>query len=79
MGWFKRSKEGINTPTQEKKETPEGLWHKCSSCDEVVTSEDQARNLWVCEKCLVILVAKRLATCYRRLHQKCLLQIAGWF
>ena len=51
MGWFKRSKEGIHTPTQEKKETPEGLWHKCSSCDEVVTSEEHARNLWVCEKC----------------------------
>ena len=51
MGWFKREKEGINTPTQEKKETPEGLWHKCSSCNNVVTSEDHARNLWVCEKC----------------------------
>lgn len=51
MGWFKRSKEGINTPTQEKKETPEGLWHKCPSCNAVSTSEDQAKNSWVCEKC----------------------------
>ena len=51
MGWFKRAKEGINTPTQEKKETPEGLWHKCPSCDEVITSEDHAKNLWVCDKC----------------------------
>ncbi len=51
MGWFKRAKEGINTPTQEKKETPEGLWHKCPSCDEVVTSEDHAKNLWVCHNC----------------------------
>lgn len=51
MGWFKRSKEGIHTPTTEKKETPEGLWHKCTSCNNVVTSEDHMRNLWVCEKC----------------------------
>jgi len=51
MGWFKRAKEGINTPTQEKKETPEGLWHKCSSCDDVITSEDHEKNLWVCDKC----------------------------
>ena len=51
MGWFKRSKEGINTPTEEKKETPEGLWNKCPSCNNVLTSEDHARNFWVCEKC----------------------------
>jgi acetyl-CoA carboxylase carboxyl transferase subunit beta len=51
MGWFKRAKEGIVTPTQEKKETPEGLWHKCSSCDDVITSEDHAKFLWVCDKC----------------------------
>lgn len=51
MGWFKRNKEGINTPTTEKKETPEGLWHKCTSCNNVVTTEDHARTAWVCEKC----------------------------
>ena len=51
MGWFKRIKEGINTPTQEKKETPEGLWHKCPSCKNVVTSEDHDRNIWVCDEC----------------------------
>ena len=44
-------KEGINTPTQDKKETPEGLWHKCKQCNHVVTSEDHARNIWVCEQC----------------------------
>ena len=51
MGWFKRDKGGISTPTQEKKETPEGLWHKCSSCNHVVTSDDHDRNIWVCEEC----------------------------
>lgn len=51
MGWFTRTKEGITTSTEEKKETPEGLWYKCPSCDEIVTSEDHENNLWVCSKC----------------------------
>ena len=37
--------------TQEKRETPEGLWYKCKLCKHVVTSEDHSRNLWVCEEC----------------------------
>lgn len=51
MGWFTRTKEGITTSTEEKKETPEGLWYKCPECDEIVTSEDHENNLWVCPKC----------------------------
>ncbi|MBL7964974.1 MAG: acetyl-CoA carboxylase carboxyltransferase subunit beta [Flavobacteriales bacterium] len=51
MGWFKRVKEGITTSTEEKKETPEGLWYKCPECKEVVTSDDHEENLWVCPKC----------------------------
>jgi acetyl-CoA carboxylase carboxyl transferase subunit beta len=51
MGWFTRTKEGITTSTEEKKETPEGLWYKCTSCDEIVTSEDHENNFWVCAKC----------------------------
>ncbi|MBK9175427.1 MAG: acetyl-CoA carboxylase carboxyltransferase subunit beta [Flavobacteriales bacterium] len=51
MGWFTRTKEGITTSTEEKKETPEGLWYKCPQCDEIVTSEDHENNLWVCAKC----------------------------
>ncbi|CAG0982157.1 MAG: acetyl-CoA carboxylase carboxyltransferase subunit beta [Bacteroidetes bacterium] len=51
MGWFKRIKEGIVTPTKEKKETPEGLWYKCPKCKQVVTSIDHANNLWVCDAC----------------------------
>lgn len=43
--------EGIRTPTKEKKETPEGLWYKCRSCNHVVSSEEHANSLWVCEKC----------------------------
>jgi acetyl-CoA carboxylase carboxyl transferase subunit beta len=51
MGWFKRMKEGIVTPTKEKKETPEGLWYKCTACKHVVPSEDHAKNLWICDSC----------------------------
>lgn len=51
MGWFKRIKEGIVTPTKEKKETPEGLWYKCPKCKQVVTSIDHSNNLWVCDAC----------------------------
>lgn len=51
MGWFKRIKEGILTPTQEKKETPEGLWYKCNSCNTVIPHDDHRNNLYVCSEC----------------------------
>lgn len=51
MGWFTRVKEGITTSTEDKKETPEGLWYKCPECSEIITSEDHENNLWVCAKC----------------------------
>ena len=31
MGWFKRTKDGVTTPTQEKKDTPDGIWYKTPS------------------------------------------------
>ena len=51
MSWFKRSKEGITTSTRDKKETPEGLWSKCSRCKTVFTAEDLVANAWVCDRC----------------------------
>jgi acetyl-CoA carboxylase carboxyl transferase subunit beta len=51
MGWFTRVKEGITTSTEEKKETPEGLWYKCPECKEVMTAEDHEDNFWVCNNC----------------------------
>lgn len=51
MGWFTRVKEGITTSTEEKKETPEGLWYKCPECKQVMTSEDHENNYWVCGGC----------------------------
>ena len=49
MGWFKRIKKGVVTPTKEKKETPEGLWYKCSKCSSVIPNEEFVDNLCVCE------------------------------
>ena len=51
MGWFKRSKKGVVTPTNEKKETPEGLWFKCPDCNTVVSNEEFIENLNVCANC----------------------------
>lgn len=51
MGWFKRSKKGVVTPTKEKKETPEGLWYKCPECKHVVSNEEYIENLCVCSEC----------------------------
>ena len=28
MAWFKRTRKGIQTNTKDKKDTPDGLWHK---------------------------------------------------
>lgn len=51
MSWFNRIKGGITTSTQNKKETPEGLWHKCPGCKHVAPTADNEANLWVCAKC----------------------------
>ncbi len=51
MNWFRRKKEGITTDTKDKKEAPEGLWHKCPKCKVIVSMEDHAKNLWVCDNC----------------------------
>ncbi|MFC2176193.1 acetyl-CoA carboxylase, carboxyltransferase subunit beta [Bacteroidota bacterium] len=51
MSWFKRIKGGITTSTKNKKETPEGLWHKCSGCGAITQTSENEANLWVCEPC----------------------------
>ncbi|MEO6833747.1 MAG: acetyl-CoA carboxylase carboxyltransferase subunit beta, partial [Chitinophagaceae bacterium] len=49
--WFRRIKQGITTSTREKKETPDGLWHKCPECKETVTVSELKTNFYVCSKC----------------------------
>jgi acetyl-CoA carboxylase carboxyl transferase subunit beta len=46
MAWFKRKKKGIVTTTEEKKDTPKGLWYK-SPTGKIVESEQLAKNFYV--------------------------------
>lgn len=49
--WFRRIKKGILTSTHEKKEAPDGLWHKCPECKHTVTTKELEEQLYVCVKC----------------------------
>jgi len=51
MSWFKRVEKGIVTPTEQKKETPDGIWYKCPECKTVITTAEHERNCWTCTKC----------------------------
>lgn len=51
MAWFKREEKGINTPTEQKKETPDGLWYKCPECKTVATTAEHKRLHFVCGHC----------------------------
>ena len=44
--WFKRKEKGIQTATEQKKDTPKGLWYK-SPTGKIVESEDLAKNFYV--------------------------------
>lgn len=46
MAWFKRNEKGIQTPTEEKKDVPKGLWYK-SPTGKIIDSNELERNLWV--------------------------------
>lgn len=49
--WFRRIKKGIQTSTHEKKEAPDGLWHKCPECKTTYTVKELKDNMFVCLKC----------------------------
>ncbi len=46
MAWFRRQKKGIQTDTQDKKDTPEGLWHKTPS-GKIVDNDELIDNNFV--------------------------------
>lgn len=50
MSWFRRSKDNI-APDSKKKELPDGLWEKCSNCDEIIHKKQLELNQWTCIKC----------------------------
>ncbi|WP_431137252.1 acetyl-CoA carboxylase, carboxyltransferase subunit beta [Psychroserpens mesophilus] len=46
MAWFKRKDKGIQTTTEEKKDTPKGLWYK-SPTGKIVDTKELEQNFYV--------------------------------
>lgn len=46
MAWFKRTEKGIQTPTENKKDVPKGLWYK-SPTGKIVDADELAKNFYV--------------------------------
>ena len=46
MAWFKRKTKGITTATDEKKDTPKGLWYK-SPTGKIVDTDELEKNYYV--------------------------------
>ncbi|MDJ1468651.1 acetyl-CoA carboxylase, carboxyltransferase subunit beta [Cytophagaceae bacterium DM2B3-1] len=51
MSWFIRKEKGINTPTELKKETPDGIWYKCPECKKVMHTRELKVNAYTCIHC----------------------------
>jgi acetyl-CoA carboxylase carboxyl transferase subunit beta len=51
MSWFKRLKEGIQTATQFKRETPDGIWYRCKQCKHTSTTKEVKQNFYKCLNC----------------------------
>jgi len=49
VDWFQRAKKGVAGDA--KKEIPDGVWTKCSSCGEILTVMSLTKNFWVCPLC----------------------------
>ena len=46
MAWFKRTEKGIQTPTEEKKDVPKGLWYKTPT-GKVIEANELEKNFYV--------------------------------
>ncbi len=51
MSWFVRKEKGINTPTEMKREAPDGLWYKCPQCKKVTPVREHKQNAYTCPHC----------------------------
>lgn len=51
MPWFVRENKGIVTPTELKRETPDGLWYQCPECKHVVLTKTHKENAYTCDSC----------------------------
>ncbi|MDC2824863.1 acetyl-CoA carboxylase, carboxyltransferase subunit beta [Rodentibacter pneumotropicus] len=51
MSWIDRIFSKSPSSSTRKSNVPEGVWTKCTSCEQVLYSEELKRNLYVCPKC----------------------------
>lgn len=51
MAWYTRKDKGIITPTELKKEAPDGVWYKCPECKDVIQSREHSMNMYLCPSC----------------------------
>ncbi|OOE99156.1 acetyl-CoA carboxylase, carboxyltransferase subunit beta [Salinivibrio sp. IB643] len=51
MSWLEKILTKSNIGSSRKASIPEGVWTKCTSCDQVLYHADVERNLEVCPKC----------------------------
>ncbi|MGF1637018.1 MAG: acetyl-CoA carboxylase, carboxyltransferase subunit beta [Cyclobacteriaceae bacterium] len=47
MAWFQRKEKGINTPTEHKKDMPDGMWYKTPS-GKIIHMRELRNNNYVC-------------------------------
>ncbi len=51
MSWFTRKEKNIHTPTELKREAPDGLWYKCPECKKVMHTREHKAHAYTCIHC----------------------------
>lgn len=51
MSWFSRKDKGILTPTESKREAPDGLWYQCPSCKKAIHTREHRLLAYTCSNC----------------------------
>ncbi|GAB3951000.1 acetyl-CoA carboxylase, carboxyltransferase subunit beta [Spirosoma harenae] len=51
MSWFVRKDKGIQTPTEMKREAPDGLWYQCPNCKKAMHTREHKLNAYTCIHC----------------------------
>ena len=51
MSWFNRKDKGILTPTEYKREAPDGLWYQCPSCKKAIHTREHRLLAYTCSNC----------------------------
>jgi acetyl-CoA carboxylase carboxyl transferase subunit beta len=51
MSWFSRKDKGIQTPTEFKREAPDGLWYQCPSCKKAIHTREHRLFAYTCSSC----------------------------